>query len=69
MRGAEGGPGARCAAAGWLGGGPAEGVAPSLAKGDRRATWAWHDGDDLGKTAMAIIAKEFGYTLEEVRRL
>jgi predicted RNA binding protein YcfA (HicA-like mRNA interferase family) len=20
----------------------------SLAKGDRRATWAWHDGNDLG---------------------
>ena len=40
-----------------------------LAKGDRRVTWAWHDGADLGKTALAIVAKEFGYTVEELRRL
>lgn len=69
MRGADGGPGARWAAAGRLGGGPAEAVAPVACEGRRRATWAWHDGDDLGKTAMTIIAKEFGCTLEEVRRL
>jgi len=40
-----------------------------LAKGDRGVVWAWHDGSDLGGPAMAIIAKEFGYTVDELRRL
>ena len=40
-----------------------------LAKGEKRVTWAWHDGADLGNAAMAIIAREFGYTLDELRRL
>lgn len=40
-----------------------------LAKGEQRVTWAWHDGADLGKAAMAMIAREFGYTLDELRRL
>lgn len=40
-----------------------------LAKGTRRAVWAWHDGSDLGGPAMGIIAKEFGYTVDDLRRL
>jgi len=40
-----------------------------LAKGDARGTWTWHDGDDLGGPAMRLVAKEFGYTVDELRRL
>ena len=40
-----------------------------LAKGEQRALWAWHDGDDLGGPAMAIVAKEFGYAVDALRRL
>jgi predicted RNA binding protein YcfA (HicA-like mRNA interferase family) len=40
-----------------------------LAKGERRGTWAWHDGDDLGGPAVGIVAKEFGYSVDELRKL
>ena len=40
-----------------------------MAKGELRGTWAWHDGDDLGNGAMRLVAKEFGYTVEQLRRL
>ena len=40
-----------------------------LAKGNRQRIWAYHDGVDLGGPAMARIAKDYGYTLEELRKL
>jgi predicted RNA binding protein YcfA (HicA-like mRNA interferase family) len=40
-----------------------------LAKGNRRVVWAWHDGSDLGGPAMNIVAKEFGYSVDDLRRL
>ena len=40
-----------------------------LAKGDRQATFAFHDGDDLGTPYLARIAQKFGYTLAELRAL
>jgi predicted RNA binding protein YcfA (HicA-like mRNA interferase family) len=38
-------------------------------KGERTAVFAFHDREDLGGPMMARIAKEFGYTLEELRRM
>ncbi len=38
-------------------------------KGTSGRTWAYHDGADLGAGAMAKIAKDFGYTLDRLRRL
>ena len=35
----------------------------------RQVTWSFHDGEDLGNPAMAKVAKEYGYTLEELRKL
>ncbi len=32
-------------------------------------TWAHHDGSDLGAARMAQVARTFGYTLDELRRL
>ncbi|WP_416210394.1 type II toxin-antitoxin system HicA family toxin [Frankia sp. Cr1] len=40
-----------------------------LVRGDRRGVWAYHDGVDLGGPAMAHVARHFGYTLDELRRL
>lgn len=40
-----------------------------LVKGDATARWSAHDGDDLGNPMMARIARQFGYTLDELRRL
>jgi predicted RNA binding protein YcfA (HicA-like mRNA interferase family) len=40
-----------------------------LQKGGVVRTWAHHDGADLGAPQMAQIARTFGYTLDEVRRL
>lgn len=40
-----------------------------LAKGNRRAVWAWHDGSDLGGPAMALVARQFGVTVDELRTL
>jgi predicted RNA binding protein YcfA (HicA-like mRNA interferase family) len=31
--------------------------------------FAYHDGADLGGPALAIVAKEFGMTVDELRRL
>lgn len=39
-----------------------------LAKGNRQRIWAYHDGVDLGRPAMARIAKDYGYTMEELRK-
>ena len=40
-----------------------------LVKGDRQRIWAYHEGVDLGNPAMARIAKDYGYTLAELRKL
>ena len=40
-----------------------------LVKGDRQRVWAYHDGVDLGGPAMARIAKDYGYSLDELRDL
>ena len=40
-----------------------------LVKGPLRRTWAFHDGIDLGKVQLAQVARQFGYTLDELRRL
>lgn len=40
-----------------------------LVKDDRQRIWAYHEGIDLGGPAMARIAKDYGYTLAELRKL
>jgi predicted RNA binding protein YcfA (HicA-like mRNA interferase family) len=40
-----------------------------LVKGDQRRVWAYHDGVDLGGPAMSRIARDYGYTLDELRKL
>ncbi|HZA18000.1 MAG TPA: type II toxin-antitoxin system HicA family toxin [Pseudonocardiaceae bacterium] len=42
---------------------------PVLVKDDRQRIWAYHEGVDLGGPAMARIAKDYGYTLAELRKL
>ncbi len=40
-----------------------------LQKREREVTWAFHDRLDLGTVQMKQIAKQFGYTLDELRKL
>lgn len=40
-----------------------------LVKGSDQRTWSFHDGVDLGSPMMARVAKEYGYSLAELRRL
>lgn len=40
-----------------------------LVKGNQQRVWAYHDGVDLGAPAMARIARDYGYTLDELRKL
>jgi predicted RNA binding protein YcfA (HicA-like mRNA interferase family) len=40
-----------------------------LVKGNEHRIWAYHDGVDLGGPAMARIARDYGYTLAELRKL
>lgn len=40
-----------------------------LVKGDQQRIWAYHDGVDLGGPATARIARDYGYTLAELRKL
>jgi predicted RNA binding protein YcfA (HicA-like mRNA interferase family) len=40
-----------------------------LTKADQQRIWAYHDGVDLGGPAMARIARDYGYTLAELRKL
>jgi predicted RNA binding protein YcfA (HicA-like mRNA interferase family) len=37
-------------------------------KGNRTVPFAYHDGADLGGPAMAVVAREFGMTVDELRR-
>lgn len=41
----------------------------TLTKGDQQRVWVYHDGVDIGGPAMARIAKDYGYTLDELRKL
>jgi predicted RNA binding protein YcfA (HicA-like mRNA interferase family) len=41
----------------------------ALVKGDQQRIWAYHDGVDLGSPAMARIARDYGYTVDELRKL
>jgi predicted RNA binding protein YcfA (HicA-like mRNA interferase family) len=38
-------------------------------KGKERRTFSYHDSEDLGNPALARVAKTFGYTLDELRRM
>ena len=38
-------------------------------KGDRTSLLAFHDREDIGGPMMARVAKQFGYTLEQLRRM
>lgn len=40
-----------------------------LTKGNDQRVWAYHDGVDLGGPAMARIARDYGYTIAELRKL
>jgi predicted RNA binding protein YcfA (HicA-like mRNA interferase family) len=40
-----------------------------LVRGDQQRIWAYHEGVDLGGPAMARIARDYGYTLAELRKL
>ena len=40
-----------------------------LEKNSIQKTWAYHDGFDLGRVQVAQIAKDFGYSLDELRGL
>jgi hypothetical protein len=40
-----------------------------LVEGNEQRVWAYHDGVDLGRPAMARIASHFGYTVAELRKL
>jgi predicted RNA binding protein YcfA (HicA-like mRNA interferase family) len=39
------------------------------AKGNRTRVWAYHDGVDLGKVALAKVAKDYGYEPSELGEL
>lgn len=40
-----------------------------LRKGNATGLWTHHDGVDLGKRQIAQVASEFGYSVQELRRL
>jgi predicted RNA binding protein YcfA (HicA-like mRNA interferase family) len=40
-----------------------------MLKGDQQRIWAYHDGVDLGGPALARIARDYGYTVDELRKL
>jgi predicted RNA binding protein YcfA (HicA-like mRNA interferase family) len=40
-----------------------------LAKENEQRIWAYHDAVDLGGPAMARIARDYGYTVAELRKL
>jgi predicted RNA binding protein YcfA (HicA-like mRNA interferase family) len=40
-----------------------------LVKGDQQRIWAYHGGVDLGGHALARIARDYGYTVDELRKL
>jgi hypothetical protein len=40
-----------------------------LVKGNKQRIGSYHDGADLGGPARARIARDYGYTLDELRKL
>ena len=40
-----------------------------LRKGHRTTLWAFHDGSDIGTTQLRLIARDCGYTVDELRGL
>ena len=40
-----------------------------LTKGNRTRVWAYHEGVDLGKVALAKVAKDYGYEPSELGEL
>jgi predicted RNA binding protein YcfA (HicA-like mRNA interferase family) len=40
-----------------------------LVKGDQQRVWAYHDGVHLGGPALARIARNYGYSVDELRKL
>lgn len=40
-----------------------------LRKAGRRQVWAYHDNVDLGGPALALVAKAYGYTIADLRKL
>ena len=43
------------------------GFAPGVSQGQPDAVWAYHDGADLGKVALAKVAKDYGYEPSALR--
>jgi predicted RNA binding protein YcfA (HicA-like mRNA interferase family) len=41
----------------------------TLQKGERTGVFAFHDRADLGQVQMKQVATEFGYTIEQLRKL
>jgi len=41
----------------------------TMERGGRKLPFTQHEGEDLGGPMMAKIAKDFGYTLEQLRRM
>jgi predicted RNA binding protein YcfA (HicA-like mRNA interferase family) len=40
-----------------------------LRKGGQTETFSYHDADELGTTQLRIVARKFGYTLDELKGL
>ena len=38
-------------------------------KGDQQRIWAYHDGVDLGGPALARLARDYGYSIDKLRKL
>src|SRR5664280_3007715 len=68
-RHAESRPRPGCAPARWLDRDRRRGSHRVLVKDDRRRVWAYHEGVESGGPAMARVAKDYGYTLAELRKL
>lgn len=54
---------------GWIEARHGSGSHVQLRKDGRRVTWAFHNSRDLGSTELAQIAKQFGYTVDQLRKL
>jgi predicted RNA binding protein YcfA (HicA-like mRNA interferase family) len=39
-----------------------------LLKGDQQRVWAYHDGADLGRPALARVARDYGYEIDDLRK-
>ena len=39
-----------------------------LVKEDQHRVWAYHDGVDLGRPALARVARDYGYEIDDLRQ-